>query len=440
MAQSIGQKFTPLSLLKFTLPSMVMMVFMSLYMVVDGVFISRLVDSSALSAANIVYPAASVLIAVGVMLAAGGSAVVAKEMGEGKEEAARGDFTFLVVTGLVISVLFTVFTAFFCTQISYALGASDALIQDCNAYLKTIMYFAPASMLQMIFQSFFVAAGKPNLGLLVTVLAGVANAVLDYALMGVIGMGIEGAAIATGLGQLIPAVVGILYFGFGKGTLRLVRFRADFLKLGQACFNGASEMVTNISNAVVTFLFNVIMMRLAGEHGVAAITIILYGQFLFNSLYMGFSMGTAPIISYHFGAQNEKELKNVTGICHKFVVLSSVVVTALSFFLADAVAAVFVTKGSPVYEMAAHGFLVFSISYLFSGYNIFTSSYFTALSDGKTSAVISFARTFVCIVASLLLLPEALGVTGVWLAIPVAELASVGLCMFCKRKKAPTAL
>lgn len=433
MTQSIGQKFTPFSLLKFAFPSMVMMMFMSLYMIVDGVFISRFVGSPALSAANIVYPAASLLIAVGVMLATGGSAVVAKEMGEGQRQRAKEDFTFLTVTGVAASLVFTVITTLFCTQISHLLGANENLVGYCDEYLKILMFFAPASMLQMIFQSFFVTAGKPNLGLAVTVLAGLTNAVLDYVFMGVIGMGIKGAALATGLGQMIPAVVGIACFSLGRGELHFVSFHPDFAKLGQACFNGASEMVTNISNAVITYLFNIIMMKLTGEDGVAAITIILYGQFLFNSLYMGFSMGTAPVISFNHGANKIKELKNVTGICKRFVLISSVAVTILSYVTADFVTVIFVSKESPVYELTVQGFLLFSVSYLFSGYNIFTSSYFTALSDGKTSAVISFTRTFGCIVAALLVLPKVMGITGVWLAIPAAELVTVGLCMVCQR-------
>lgn len=433
MAQSIGQKFTPVSLIKFAFPSMIMMIFMSLYTIVDGVFISRFVGSPALSAANIVYPAASLLVAVGVMLATGGSAIVAKEMGEGKKDQAKSDFTFLVVTGVAASLVFLIVTTLFCTEISYLLGANENLIAYCNGYLKILMYFAPAAVLQMLFQSFFVTAGKPNVGLAVTVLAGLTNAVLDYFFMGVIGMGIEGAALATGFGQLVPAVVGVIFFSLGKGDLHFVRFHPDFRKLGQACFNGASEMVTNISNAVITYLFNITMMKLVGEDGVAAITIILYGQFLFNSLYMGFSMGTAPVISFQYGAKKREELRKVTKICKGFVLIFSVVVMLLSFVSADFVTAVFVNRDSYVYALTVEGFRLFAVSYLFSGYNIFLSSYFTALSDGTTSAVISFTRTFVCIVAALMVLPRVMGIAGVWLAIPAAELVTVGLCIVCQR-------
>ena len=434
MSQSLGQKFTPLKLLKFAFPSMVMMVFMSLYQVVDGIFISRLVGSRALSAANIVYPPISVLFAVGVMIATGGSALVSKELGENKEKEAREDFTFLVVAGLVCSLLLMGIVVCSGDALYYLLGANKELVGYCREYLVIVMYFAPAAMLQMIFQSFFVAAGKPHLGLAVTVLAGITNAVLDYVFMGIADMGIMGAALATGIGQVIPAVIGCIFFLQKNKELHFCRFVPDFAKLGQACFNGASEMVTNISNAVITYLFNIIMMKLIGEDGVAAITIILYSQFMFNSLYMGFSMGTAPVISFNYGAKNEEEVRKITKICKRFVIGSSIGVTILSFLLADFVTMVFVTRGSAVYDLTVEGFILFSISYLFSGYNIFTSSYFTALSDGKTSALISFSRTFVCIVASLMILPQLWGIYGVWLAIPLAELVTVGLCIVCRKR------
>lgn len=430
MQTSIGKKFTPITLLQFALPSMIMMIFMSLYTIVDGIFVSRLVGSGAMSAVNMVYPVASIMMAAGIMLATGGSAIVAKEMGGGEAENAREDFTFLVVTGLVIAVIFLVAGSVFAEPFSYLLGANENLIGYCTEYLKIIMYFAPAGMLQMLFQAFFVTAGKPNLGLAVIVLAGITNAVLDYVFMGPMAMGIAGAAVATGLGQSIPAVVGMIYFLFGKGELHFTKFRPDWKKLLLASTNGASEMVTNISNAVITYLFNIILMKMAGEDGVAAISIILYAQFLFNSLYMGFAMGTAPVVSFNYGAGKKEELKKVTKICRNFVLLSSAVVTVLSFLFCDTVTAVFVDRGTRVFEMTAAGYMIFSISYLFSGYNIYTSSWFTAISDGKTSAIVSFTRTFGCIVVALLTLPRLFGLNGVWLAIPVAEFVTVILCVY----------
>lgn len=435
MTQAIGQKFTPFSLLKFAFPSMVMMVFMSLYTIVDGIFISRYVGSHALSSVNIVYPMLNLLLAVGIMLATGGSAIVAMEMGEDRPERARGHFSFFVAVGLLVSVLFLIVGVLFGRNIAYILGANANLIEHCNTYLKILMIFAPACMLQALFQAFFVAAGKPRLGLGVTILGGVANAVLDYIFMGPLNMGVAGAAIATGIGQTIPAIVGLLYFGFGKGELRFVKFAADMRSLLQACINGSSEMVTNISGAVVTYLFNITMMRIAGEEGVAAITIIMYAQFLFNAMYFGFSMGTAPVLSFRYGAKDSTQLQWLSKICTRFVVFSSVAVTLLSFVSAKLVVGIFVARDSTAYEITVPGFIIFAFSYLFSGYNIYSSSFFTALSDGKTSAIISFTRTFGCIVASLLILPRIIGINGVWLAVPIAELLTCGLSYYFQRKE-----
>lgn len=435
MSESIGQKFNVISLLRFAFPSMIMMIFMSLYTIIDGIFISRYAGSTALSAANIVYPMINVLYACGVMLATGGSAIVAKKLGQGKEEEARNDFSSIIVVGLGISILFVVTGVCFTSQISYLLGASEILIADCNKYLVVLILFAPISMLQMIFQTFFVTAGKPGLGLWVTVAGGVANAILDYVFMAILNMDVTGAALATGIGQMIPAVIGVIFFFRKKGNLYFVKCKVHGRVIGAACTNGVSEMISNISAAVVTYLFNIILMRLVGENGVAAITIILYAQFLFNALYLGFAMGVAPVISYNFGARRRMELDKVTKISIGFVTITSIIITILSIWMRSFVVAVFVEPGTQTYILAQKAMEIFAVSFLFSGFNIFLSSYYTALSDGKTSGVISFARTFIFIVASLLVLPELIGIMGVWLAVPLAEVISFALCIFIKRRK-----
>ena len=332
MSQSISQKFTPISLLKFALPSMVMMMFMSCYTIVDGIFISRYLGSEALSAANIVYPVFNLLLAVGIMFATGGSAVVSKKLGEGKKEEAMEDFSFLTAVGVALSVLLMIATLLFHNQISLFLGSSERILDYCNAYLIYLVLFAPACMLQSLYQSFFVTAGKPRLGLVLTVIAGLANAFFDYFFLAVCNMEIEGAAIATGIGQMIPAVVGTVYFFFFKGELHFVPFHFHGATLKQSCFNGSSEMVSNLANAIITYLFNIILMRIAGENGVAAITIILYAQFLFNSLYLGFSIGVAPVIGFQYGAKNRDQLKSLYKICNCFVIASSVVIAFFSGF------------------------------------------------------------------------------------------------------------
>lgn len=275
MSQSINQDITPVGLLKFAAPSIIMMIFMSLYTIVDGIFISRFLGSNALSSANIVYPVVNVAIAISTMLGTGGSTIISKYLGEGKKERARKALTQFVVLALVLSFVLLIISEIFLTPISRFLGASDILLADCRMYLGTAMLFAPACMLQAVFQSFLVTAGRPGLGLALMIGAGISNMVLDYVLIVPCQMGIAGAALATGIGQCIPAVCGLCFFLFTRNELRFCRFTFSAKEIGSACYNGSSEMVSQLSNAVITFLLNIVMMSLAGENGVAAITILL---------------------------------------------------------------------------------------------------------------------------------------------------------------------
>lgn len=435
MSQSIGQKFSPFSLLKFAFPSMVMMVFMSCYTIIDGIFISRFLGDNALSSVNIVFPIVNILLAVGIMLATGGSAIVAKKMGEGRAAEAREDFSLIVATGLAASFVILILTLLFLEPACLLLGANENLLAHSKAYLGTVMCFAPACMLQSLFQCFYVTAGKPHIGLFLIITGGITNAILDYVFLAPLGFGIEGAALATGIGQLVPAVFGLIYFFVIKRDLYFTKFPFRLKTLGAASLNGASEMVSNLANAIVTYLFNIIMMRLVGPSGVAAITIILYAQFLFNALYMGFSMGIAPVFSYHYGAAGHTELKNVYKISCWFVVLSSLLITGISYLSSEWIVRIFVSAETETYALAVGGFILFSLSFLFSGFNIFSSALFTSLSDGKTSAIISFVRTFGCILISLLTLPALFGINGVWLAIPAAEFLTMFLSVFYHRSK-----
>ena len=328
MSNSISKDFKFFSLLGFALPTMIMMMFMSLYTIVDGIFIAGLMNSMALSACNIIYPAANILMAVGIMLATGGSAVIAAKLGEGKEKDANSSFSLIVLVGVAAGFLGMLFGILFLEPLCRMLGATDALLEYSMDYLRILLLFAPMCMLQMLFQSFFVTAGRPNLGLLLTVTGGLANMVLDYVFMGPLQMGVAGAALATGIGQAIPSVAGLVFFLVRRKGLRFRRPVMDWKMLGASCFNGSSEMVTNLSTAVVTFLFNIIMLRLAGEIGVAAITIVLYGQFLFNAMYLGFSIGVAPVFSFNFGLRNEQRLRRLYRISTRFVAVSAVVITA----------------------------------------------------------------------------------------------------------------
>lgn len=375
----------------------------------------------------------NVAIAISTMLGTGGSTIISKYLGEGKKERAREALTQFVVLALVLSFVLLIISEIFLTPISRFLGASDILLADCRMYLGTAMLFAPACMLQAVFQSFLVKAGRPGLGLALMIGAGISNMVLDYVLIVPCQMGIAGAALATGIGQCIPAVCGLCFFLFTRNELRFCRFTFSAKEIGSACYNGSSEMVSQLSNAVITFLLNIVMMSLAGENGVAAITILLYGQFLFNAVYMGFSIGISPIIGFQYGAGNRQKLRNIYKIAFLFVIVSSVLVVAVAVIFSPAIVTIF-TKEQRTWELASVGFRIFAINFLFSGINITSSGFFTALSNGKVSALISFSRTLVFIVISLLILPRIFHITGAWLAILVAEFLTMIISGLMHRK------
>ena len=429
MSHSINQNITPAALLKFAAPSIVMMVFMSLYTIVDGIFVSRFLGSNALSSLNIVYPVVSVAVALSTMLGTGGSAIVSKYLGEGKNRRAREALTQFVVLALLLSFILLILSEMFLTPISRFLGASDALLVDCRRYLGIIMMFVPACMLQSVFQSFLATAGYPGLGLVLMIAAGICNVAFDYVLIVPCQMGIAGAALATGIGQCIPAVCGLFFFLFTKQELRFCHFTVSVKEILNACYNGSSEMVSQLSNAVITFLFNIVMMSLAGENGVAAITILLYGQFLFNAVYMGFSIGISPIVGFQYGAGNKEKLRKIYRISFMFVMISSVLVVVVAVLFSPAIVTIF-TKDQSTWDLAAVGFRIFAVNFLFSGINVVSSGFFTALSNG----LISFSRTLGFIVVSLLTLPSIFGITGAWLAVPVAEFMTMIFSGWMHRK------
>ena len=424
MKNRLDQDFTLGGLLRFATPTTIMMLVTSLYTIVDGILTSRLVGENALAAINIAYPAVSVVLAAGIMLGTGGSAVVSHRMGAGDLEGARHTFGFLAVTAVSVGAVFSLLAAFGAESLARLLGASDLLLADTVRYLRILLLFTPMAMLQLLFESFFVAAGRPGLGLGLTIAAGVTNGVLDWLYMGPLQMGIAGAAVATVTGYCIPSACGVVFFLCRKQGLKFARPRLDWRLLGRACFNGSSEMVTNLSTAVTTFFFNAIMLELLGEAGVAAITIVLYAQFLLVALFLGFSMGVAPVFSFNLGAERYDRLRITFRHCTRFILCAAVGILAASLLLAPVIVGVFSPEGTTVYTLALEGFHLFSPTFLFAGINIFASALFTALSDGRTSALISFARTFGFLMAGLLLLPRIIGVTGVWIAVPVAEAVS----------------
>lgn len=432
------KKITPGFLLKFTLPSVIMMVFNSFYTMVDGGFVSNMVGTTALSAVNISYPLISLVFAIGIMLASGGSAVVAKQMGEGQQLKAKQSYTFIVTCGVVVGIIIAAIGLLFTKEISLLLGANEAIYEYCYDYILYISIFIPFAILQVLFQFFFVTAGKPNLGLILTILGGVANIFLDYLFMGPMNLGIKGAAIATGIGFTIPAVIGLIWFA--KKEDRLLCFtkpKFDGKVLLKTCTNGSSEMVSNLAVAVTTFLFNKLMMRYVGEDGVAALTIVLYAQFLFTAVFLGYTSGIAPLFSYNYGAQNEKRLKKLFKLSIIFITICSIGAYAFSLLLAKPVVALFSEPNSTVYNLAIHGMDLFGISFLFMGFNIFASGLFTSFSNGLISAILSFLRTFVFIIVAIMVLPKFLDVNGIWLSIPLAEVVAlvVSIILMLKYKK-----
>lgn len=426
----LSKSFNTVSLIKFAFPSMVMMVFMGLYTIVDTVFVARFVDTNALSSINIVCPVINIIVGLGTMLATGGSAIVAKKMGNGKTNEARSNFTLIIVTGIIIGLTITIIGLLFLDKIIRGLGASEILFPYCKEYLTIQLIFAVGNIMQVLYQNLFVTAGKPTLGLVLSVLAGIANIIFDYIFIVLMQMGIKGAALGTGIGYMIPTIVGTMFFLTNKNELHFCKPKMDTSVLTKSCSNGASEMVSQLATAVTTFLFNATMMKLLGEDGVAAITVIIYSQFLLTTLYIGFSMGVAPVISYNYGSENVKQLKKIVRICFGFIIIVSVFVFLFSFFAGESIAKIFAENNENVFEITTMGFSIFSFGFLFSGCNIFASALFTALSNGKVSATISFLRTFGFIMVFLLILPRVLNVTGVWLAIPIAELLTIMLTIY----------
>lgn len=422
MVNVLAKKFSFASLFLFAMPNIVMMVSLSMYIIVDGMFLSRLIGTTALSAVNMFYPAICFEMSIAIMIATGGSAIVARNLGEGKQKEAQENLSFLIIVEILIGILISVLGNLFIDEIISFLGVSAIQAPLSASYARIIFLFAPAFFLQTAFQTFFVTAGKPALGLIVTLLAGITNIMLDYIFMAPLNMGVAGAALATGIGYCIPAVVGLVFFMTAKNNpLCFVTPKAGRKVLLQACANGSSEMVTNLANAVTTFLFNYTLLSFHGEDGVASITIILYFQYLFTALYFGYSNGIAPIISFKYGNGDKEQLQTIFKNSLCFLLISSILANILMHTTVTQALTIFTPVNSDVYNITLHGFSVYSLAFLIMGLGIFSSAMFTAFSDGKTSAIISFSRTFIFIVGAILVLPNILGEAGVWMAVPVAE-------------------
>ena len=435
----LSDHFTLGRLLRFTLPSIVMMIVTSVYSVVDGLFVSNLVGDLALSAVNIVMPIAMIVGSFGFMLGTGGSAIVAKTLGEQKPELANRYFSMIVYSVIAVGAVLSTVCVIFMEPIARLAGASDALIDDCVVYGRILLAGSVPFMLQTSFQSFFSVAEKPHMGLALSVAAGLTNAVLDYVLIGVFRLGIAGAAVATVLGYCLGGILPLCYFFRSNGTcLRLTATGFYGRQLLHACANGSSELMSNISASLVGILYNIQLMRRIGEAGVAAYSVMMYVDFVFVAAFIGFSMGSAPIVSYHYGADNRRELKSVFRKSTAVVTITSLSMVVLSELLSRPLASAFVGYQPDLLEMTVHGFRLFALCYLFCGINIYASAFFTALCNGLLSAVISFLRSLVLRGGMVLLMPLLLDIDGIWLAVVVAEGlgAMVSCCLLwrCRRR------
>ena len=428
MQIKISDHFTLGRLFRYTAPTCVMMVFTSIYGVVDGLFVSNFVGKEPFAALNLIYPMFMMLGSLGFMFGAGGTALVAKTMGEGDDERARGLFSFVVYVTLGVGVACGAIALAIVRPVGAAFGATGSLLEECVVYGSIISLSLPFFMLQQLFQSFLNAAGKPKVGLAVMVLAGVANIVLDAFFIVGLGWGLAGAAAATAVSEVLGGGIPLLYFARkNSSTLCLCRPLVDMRALGLMCANGSSELVSNISMSLVSMVYNFQLMTYIGPDGVAIYGVIQYVAWIAVSLLMGFTVGTSPIISFHYGAKNTSELKNLFRTCLGVMVVGGVLITVLTHLFAQPLAAVFVGYDATLCEMTVAALGEYSLAFIFVGVSIFGSAFFTALNNGLVSALISFLRTLVFECAAVMFLPAIIGVDGIWLSIVVAEIASMFL-------------
>ena len=435
----LSDHFTYPRLMRFILPSITMMIVTSVYSIVDGFFVSNFVGKSAFAAVNLIMPFLMALGAFGFMIGTGGSALVARKLGEGNEKEASRYFSMLVYVTAVVGIVLSAAGFIFLRPIAAALGANDVILDECVVYGRILLASNTAFMLQNAFQSFLVAAERPKLGLAVSVISGLLNIVLDFLLVYVFPMGLTGAAVATAVSQIIGAIIPLVYFLTQKSAvLRLVRAPFDGKVLLKSCANGSSEMLTNISTSFVGMLYNFQLMKLAGENGVAAYGVIMYVNFIFMAFYFGFSVGSSPLISYHYGAENYQELR---GLFRKSLVVvgaAAMAMTLLAELLAQPLSGLFVGYDAELFAMTCTAFRLYSLSFLIAGFNIFGSAFFTALNNGVLSAAISVLRTLVFQIVAILILPILFGTNGIWIAITVAEgltLAVTAALLIVKRKQ-----
>ena len=438
MKIQLSEHFTYKKLIKFTIPTIIMMIFTSIYGVVDGIFVSNCVGSNAFAAVNLIMPVIMILGTLGFMMGTGGSALVSKTIGEGNKEKANRYFSMLIYLLAIVGFILTLLGVVLVEPMAKLLRADKSMLQDCVTYGRTLLIFLVPFCLQNAFQSFLIVAEKPAFGLIISIVSGVSNMVLDFLLIYVFKMGVLGAALATGISQIIGVIIPITYFSTKKNNiLHFTKTKFELKPIIRSCINGSSEMLTNLSMSLVNMLFNAQLMKYAGSDGVVAFGIIMYVGFIFSGTYIGYSVGTAPIVGYHYGAENKDELKSLLKKSFILIGVTSVVMTGLAEILSKLLASIFVSYDEVLLNITTNAIRLFSISYLISGFNIFSSSFFTALNNGFVSAAISFMRTLVFQVAMIFLLPTIWGINGIWLAVAVAEVLSlfVSISFLVKNKR-----
>ena len=425
MKIQLSDHFTYSKLFRFTLPSIAMMVFTSIYSMVDGYFVSNFAGKTAFAAMNLIMPFVMVLGGMGFMVGTGGTALVSKVLGQRNKATANRYFSMMIEVTLLLGILLGVLGVVFMEPMARFLKATDEMMADCVLYGRIVTGFTVAFMLQNVFQSFLIAAEKPKLGLIATIAAGVTNMVLDALFVGVFRWGVAGAAIATGLSQCVGGVFPLMYFL--RPNSSLLRFKPAKLAwkpILQACANGSSELMSNVSSSLVSILYNFQLLRYYGENGISAYGVLMYVQFIFIAIFVGYSIGCAPVVGFHYGAENHRELKNMLGKSVLLMGVGGIVLTALAQGLAEPLAHIFVGYDADLYTLTVHAFRLFSFTFLLAGFNIFSSSFFTALNNGGVSAAISFLRTLVFQYTCVLILPEVMRVDGIWWSNFFAEIGS----------------
>lgn len=439
MKIQLSDHFDFKKLFRFTVPTVLMMVFTSIYGVVDGFFVSNFAGKTPFAAINLIMPFVMVIGGMGFMIGTGGTALVSKVLGEGDRKKANEFFTMMIIVVLIVAAVVSALGIAFIRPVAKFLGADEQMMGYCVLYGRIVIGFSAAFMLQNVFQSFLIAAEKPKLGLITILAAGCTNMALDALFVGGFKWGVVGAAVATGLSECVGGFIPLIYFICpNKSLLRVVKTKLDFKAIMQACGNGSSELMSNVSSSIVGMLYNIQLGRLAGENGIAAYGVLMYVQFVFIAIFIGYSIGVAPIIGYNYGAQNFNELKSMRKKSMLIMGVLGVVLATIAFCFARPLAKIFVSYDAELLDLTVHAFKIYAIHFLLCGFNIFASSFFTALNNGGVSAAISFLRTLVFQTAAVIVMPIIFGVNGIWWAVVVAEVCAFIIStafMIVKRKK-----